>query len=120
MGVVKPNPTFSHSSTAYPKLETTSCPGAGPSHVSSSKNPSIISIEARQRLQARAEAEAEEGVRNRVAGREFLDIVTISKLLAARDQGSNPAEIESLFLLKQGTVGKLGPVGLATPLAAKH
>ncbi len=113
MGVVKPNPTFSHSSTAYLDRQPSHAPSDHSLPASLPKNPTLVSIEARRRLQARAEAELEHFRQAKSPGREFLDIATISRILTARSRGSKPEEIEAHFKLKPETMAGLGCVDLA-------
>ncbi|RYP03950.1 hypothetical protein DL764_004784 [Monosporascus ibericus] len=120
MGVATPNPTLSNSSTARPFAQQ---PGPGrPPHPNSSPDPSypaapgnnatLGTLEARRRLQERAQAEAE------VPGsaREFLDVGTLRQVLNLRARGTPAGEIEARLRLKGGVVARLGKPGIVVPL----
>lgn len=111
MGVATPNPTLSNSSTAssYPGFPEQK-PGA-PSFPPSPQNPTLNALEARQRLQERAEAEYE----NRSQGSEFLDVGTLTQVLIMQGRGVPHADIEKRFRLKKGVVDRLGPKGVTVP-----
>ena len=48
-----------------------------------------------------------------MTGRQFLDVYTIRQILVLRDERKQSAgEIEKALGLRQGTVGRLGPVGV--------
>lgn len=83
-----------------------------------SRNPTLASLEARRQLQERADAEFELLGRRGSPGREFLDVVTISKALAMRERGISAAKIEGHLKLKPGVVARLGRPGVAAPLSS--
>lgn len=116
MGIVNPTPTFSNSSTAGPERTPGDARAPDPRYPSPSKNPTLASLEARRRLQERADAEFDALGRRGSPGREFLDVVTISKALAMREQGISSGKIEEHLNLKPGVVARLGPPGVAAPL----
>ncbi|KAL4974848.1 hypothetical protein BDW66DRAFT_78688 [Aspergillus desertorum] len=102
IGPVMPNPTLSHSST----FNQTHPPSVFPS---TSTNPALLVITARQRISREAEAEAEELGKGGFEGRRYLDAFTIRQILAMRDrQGSGAEEIERALRLKKGVVGRVG------------
>ncbi|KAI0882161.1 uncharacterized protein GGS22DRAFT_191332 [Annulohypoxylon maeteangense] len=111
MGVATPNPTLSNSSTAssYPGFPEQK-PGA-PSFAPLSQNRTLSALEARQRLQERAQAEYED----RSKGSEFLDVGTLTQVLIMQGRGVPHADIEKRFRLKSGVVERLGPKGVTVP-----
>jgi len=108
MGVAQPNPTFSPSSTAAPGPPT-SRPVPGPNYPSPSSNTTLSVLEARRVLEQQADQELGNMGRSTDKGREFLDVATIRDILVLRDQGVDPATIESRLHLRQGVVRRLGP-----------
>ncbi|KAI1392766.1 uncharacterized protein F4822DRAFT_140094 [Hypoxylon trugodes] len=114
MGVATPNPTLSNSSTATPYPEFTGPgPHSGPNFPAAAQNPTLSALDARQRLQDRADIEFE----NIGQGREFLDVGTLRQMLIMQAQGSPAGDIERRLRLKSGVVGRLGPRGVTLPLA---
>ncbi|KAI2472535.1 hypothetical protein F4781DRAFT_342254 [Annulohypoxylon bovei var. microspora] len=111
MGVATPNPTLSNSSTAssYPGFPERGMQGLKFSP--SSQNPTLSALEARQRLQERADAEYED----RSQGSEFLDVGTLTQALIMQGRGVPNADIEKRFRLKKGVVDRLGPKGVTVP-----
>lgn len=67
-------------------------------------------------MQERADAEFDALGRRGSPGREFLDVVTISKALAMRDKGISSGKIEGHLNLKPGVVARLGRSGVTAPL----
>ncbi|KAI0109153.1 hypothetical protein GGR51DRAFT_512944 [Nemania sp. FL0031] len=142
MGVATPFPTLSNSSTAGPfsspsaspsthtqTSSSLSSPSATPSQSQSSsrssnittqtsfypppsQNRTLNALEARRRLQERAEAEFADPSK----GREFLDAGMVRRALLLRDRGVEPAAIEARLKLKSGVVARLGPRGVAVPV----
>ncbi|KAI0384144.1 hypothetical protein F5Y04DRAFT_278146 [Hypomontagnella monticulosa] len=116
MGVATPNPTLSNSSTAIPYAgspEHGPAPQA-PSFPPASQNRTLSALEARQRLQERAQFEFE----NMAQGKEFIDIGTLKQMLAMQARGTPASDIEKRFRLKNGVMGRLGPRGVTLPLGA--
>ncbi|KAI1081911.1 hypothetical protein F5B20DRAFT_37885 [Whalleya microplaca] len=109
MGIATPNPTLSNSSTA---------PGSAPVEQQHfpppTQNATLNALEARRRLQERAQAEFE----NVGRGKEFLDVGTLRQILVLRERGAAPAEIERRLRLKTGVVERLGPEGVTSPLSS--
>nr|POE76662.1 hypothetical protein CFP56_79622 [Quercus suber] len=69
-------------------------------------------LDARARLQERADREFLEAGRSGHAGREFLDVFTLQRILRLRDeQGKQAGEIERVLGLRKGVVGRLGVPG---------
>ncbi|KAL5000034.1 hypothetical protein BDV10DRAFT_41336 [Aspergillus recurvatus] len=102
IGPVTPNPTLSHSST----FNQTHPPSVFPS---TSANPALLVITARQRITREAEAETEELGKGGFEGRRYLDAFTIRQILAMRDkQGIGAEEIERALKLKRGVVRRVG------------
>lgn len=113
IGVVQPNPTYSHSSTASPMsppLQQT--PNSGPVFPSPAKNPVLAALEARERLQREAEEEFENLGLSSSQGRTFLQAGMVRDILVMREKGASEAQIENRFNLRQGVLKKLGPRGL--------
>lgn len=70
-------------------------------------------LEARSRLQDEADKEALEAGSKGHPGRQFLDILTIRRMLVMRDQKGDSAEaIEKSMGLKKGVVDRLGAKGV--------
>jgi hypothetical protein len=115
IGPVVPNPTFSNSSTfnrQIPSQQGQRVAG-GPSVFPDAANPALLVLSSRARIAKAAEEEAESFGRQSHAGREFLDVLTMRKVLSMRDrQGLSETEIERLLRLKKGVVGRLGRRGL--------
>lgn len=116
MGVAQPNPTFSPSSTAtqknqtaadFPRADDYSARPAPSNFPSARDNQTLNVLEARKRLQERADAELE-NLGRRGEGREFMDVGTIRKVLLLRQQGVDEGDIERRFGLKRGSVRRLG------------
>lgn len=114
MGVAQPNPTFSPSSTAaqqFPSPDDYRSAPAPPNFPSARDNQTLSVLEARKRLQERADAEME-NLGRRGEGREFLDVGTIRKVLLLRQRGEGEGDIERRFGLRKGAVGRLGSRGV--------
>lgn len=113
IGVVQPNPTYSHTSTAEPMsspLQQT--PNSGPIFPSPARNPVLNALEARERLQREAEEEFENLGLSNSQGRRFLQAGMIRDILVMREKGASEAQIENRFNLKRGILKRLGPRGL--------
>lgn len=128
LGPVKPYPTFSPSSTSTPFPPPTNPtssssrpsesvgsdapfgPGVFPSPAN---NPAIATLTARSRIQDAVEQEKVDAGRRGFEGRQYLDIVTVRKVLTLRDeQGMKAEDIEKALRLKKGVVAGLGRVGV--------
>ena len=117
IGPVIPMPTLSNSSTfnnqqsPHPARQTdTVFPQAG-------ANPALLVWTARQRAARAAEMEAESFAKPSyaaVAGREYLDALTIRQTLVMREQGLADADIERMLRLKKGLLRRLGGVGVVS------
>lgn len=80
---------------------------------SSSVNPAVAILAARKRIQDAAEQEKVAAGRAGFQGKEFLDIATIRKVLALRDErGMSADEIETTLGLRTHVLQKLGRVGV--------
>jgi hypothetical protein len=112
MGIAQPNPTYSPSSTAFPRPDEPTAQVPGPSYPSSTNNTTLGVLEARRHLQQQADREFELRGKASSSGREFLDAGLIRKILILRQQGTPAADIESQFKLKKGVVNRLGPIGV--------
>lgn len=115
MGVATPNPTLSNSSTAssYPVFPDQGGSSRGANYPSPAQNPTLGALEARQRLQERADLEFERPGR----GREFLDVGTLKQALMMQARGVPAPDIEKRLRLKSGVVERLGPRGVTLPVA---
>jgi hypothetical protein len=70
-------------------------------------------LDARARLQAKAEVEERLGRGPSSKGREFLDVFEMRQALLMRDvQGKTAAQIERKLGLKEGVVARLGGRGV--------
>ncbi|KAI2630382.1 hypothetical protein GGS26DRAFT_559096 [Hypomontagnella submonticulosa] len=114
MGVATPNPTLSNSLTAFPYASSSEHGPApqAPNFPPASQNRTLSALEARQRLQERAQLEFE----NMAQGKEFIDIGTLKQMLALQARGTPASDIEKRFKLKSGVVARLGPKGVTLPL----
>ncbi|KAL6231498.1 hypothetical protein BDW75DRAFT_219938 [Aspergillus navahoensis] len=102
IGPVTPNPTLSHSSTFNQTHPASALP-------STSTNPALLVITARQRITREAESEADGLGKGGFEGRRYLDAFTIRQILAMRDrQGLGAEEIERALRLKRGVVERVG------------
>ena len=115
MGIAQPNPTFSPSSTATAGPDTAQAMPES-AYPSASNNTTLSVLEARQRLQDKADNEFDHTGRSSDKGREFLDVATIRDILALRARGVDSAAIESRLRLKTGVVKRLGPPGMVAAL----
>ncbi|WPG98879.1 Hypothetical protein R9X50_00167900 [Acrodontium crateriforme] len=109
IGPVQPNLTLSPSS-AFGVNAGNSSQLRGPDV---RKNPAIMMLEARARLQDEADKEALDAGSKGHGGRQFLDILTIRRMLVMRDlNGDSPEDIEKSMGLKKGVVDRLGIKGV--------
>lgn len=105
IGPVQPNPTLSPTS-AFGQETRSTAPNPR-------LNPALAVLDARSKLQDRAEAEFLEAGRRGHDGREFLDVYIIRQILTLRDQRKKSAtEIERQLGLKKGVVERLGAAGV--------
>lgn len=126
-----PNPTFSNSSTFNTTTPSNSAlPAASPAGQSftpsasapsqslfpQASNPAVVLLEARQRLAEEAEEEAEDVGRlgKGKKGRKFLEVVSISGVIRAMEEGRDPAVIEEGLGLEKGILRKLGARGVVS------
>ncbi|EGP88547.1 unnamed protein product [Zymoseptoria tritici ST99CH_1A5] len=111
LGPVQPNPTLSPSS-AFPSQHS-SVQGQRPTAPDPRKNPAVMVLTARSKLQEEAEAEFMESGTRGHAGRQFLDVYTIRQILTMRDEKrQSAAAIEKRLGLKPGVVERLGAAGV--------
>lgn len=104
LGPVQPNPTLSPSSAFTPGN------AARPTAPDPRRNPAIMILDARSKLQDQADEEFMAAGRRGHAGRQFLDATTIRQVLMLRDHQRMPtSEIETELRLKSGVVDRLGP-----------
>ncbi|KAE9367185.1 hypothetical protein N431DRAFT_487576 [Stipitochalara longipes BDJ] len=75
-------------------------------------NPAVSLLTARYRLAEEAEREFANIGKAGGEGRQFLDVVTIRKLLEMREAGVEGGEIERRLELRKGVVGRLGMRGV--------
>ncbi|CAN8101360.1 unnamed protein product [Discula destructiva] len=116
LGVVQPNPTYSHSSTA------TNTPSylhqsenSGPIFPAASQNAVLSALEVRRRVQQEAEQEFENLGLSSSQGRRFLHAGMIRDILVMRERGASETQIEKRFNLRKGVVKTLGPSQLYRP-----
>ncbi|EME87244.1 uncharacterized protein MYCFIDRAFT_44464 [Pseudocercospora fijiensis CIRAD86] len=106
IGPVQPNPTLSPTSAFNPNQAARSGPDPR-------QNPAVLVLEARAKLQEKAEIEFMEAGRRAHTGREFLDVYQIRQILTMRDQqGRKDEDIERRLGLKKGAVSRLGMHGI--------
>lgn len=120
IGVVQPNPTYSHSSTAttpssHPNSQLEQTEHSGPIFPAASQNAVLSALEARRRVQREAEEEFENLGLSSSQGRNFLHAGMIRDILVMRERGANETAIENRFNLKRGVVKRLGPPHLYKP-----
>ncbi|KAK6390799.1 hypothetical protein LTR65_005403 [Meristemomyces frigidus] len=114
IGPVQPNPTLSPSS-AFPHPNNPNSPAQAsrPAGPDPRRNPAIMVLDARSRLQAAADIEFQGAARSGGDGRQFLDVYMIRQILVQRDEkGKSAAEIERSMGLKKGVVDRLGANGV--------
>jgi hypothetical protein len=75
------------------------------------QNPAVSLLTARYRLAEEAEREFA-SLGKKGEGRQFLDAITIRKVLEMRDEGVEGGEIERRLELRRGVVGRLGRKGV--------
>lgn len=108
LGPVQPNPTLSPTS-AFQSQDN----GIRRNTPDPRKNPAIMVLSARSRLQDEAEVEFEENGRRGNVERQYLDVYTIRQILQMRDtRKQNAKEIEKVLGLKEGVVERLGGKGV--------
>lgn len=116
MGVAQPNPTYSPSSTAVPysNPNPVSHPlgPVAPSSTSPKANVTLSALEARRRMQHKAEVEFEAMGTNSGKGRSFVDMRTLIDAIHLLDCGVPQADIERRLRLKTGLLDKLGRPGI--------
>jgi len=77
------------------------------------KNPALMVIQARERIEKRWEEESEGLGRGSFAGRTLISAKEITEVLKLRDQkGMDSGEIEKQLRLKSGLVATLGASGM--------
>lgn len=129
MGIVDPNPTYSHSSRAgdayNPPSSSSSnhlggmpSSAAGPIFPSSRANPTLTALDARRRIQERADADTEhfQQVGLRGARRRYVDMRTLADALQLLDKGVPAREVESKMGMEEGLLNRLGRKGVVTHL----
>ncbi|KAJ4327917.1 hypothetical protein N0V84_001590 [Fusarium piperis] len=117
MGIAQPNPTYSPSSTASSQLGPQA--PLGPSFAPSRSNPTLVALEARQRLQDEAEEDFA-AIGRGVEGRRFLDMRTVVDAMKLRDRGVADKEIESRLRIQPGLLGRLGPQGILSHVTSPN
>lgn len=115
MGAAQPNPTYSPSSTASHHGDPQHQSQPAPNYPSASDNATLGVLEARRRLQEKADAELENMGKSTDKGRELLDVGLIRRVLVLRQRGERDAVIEERLHLKPGVVRRLGPPGVVEP-----
>ncbi|KAK5716109.1 hypothetical protein LTR15_009934 [Elasticomyces elasticus] len=114
LGPVQPNPTLSPSS-AFPHPGNPNNPSHDPRPLGPDprKNPAIMVLNSRARLQDEADLEFQQAGRRGHEGRQFLDVYMIRQILVERDvKGRSAAEIEKKMGLRKGVVERLGARGV--------
>lgn len=109
LGAVQPNPTQSHSSVFPSHQQNPSMKNIFPDP---RKNPALLVLDSRNKIQDAADAEFLEAGRRGFEGRQFLDVGTLRHILMLRERGVRESKIENDLGLKAGVVARLGPVGL--------
>ncbi|GAB7357157.1 hypothetical protein MBLNU459_g8150t1 [Dothideomycetes sp. NU459] len=115
LGAVQPNPTLSPSSL-FPSSPSNQRSASFPSAPDPRKNPAIMVLEARARLQDEAEREFMAAGRRGHGGRRFLDVGVVRQALLMRERGMADADIERHLGLGAGVVGELGAKGIFEPM----
>ncbi|KAK5686844.1 hypothetical protein LTR17_026797 [Elasticomyces elasticus] len=114
LGPVQPNPTLSPSS-AFPHPGNPNNPSHDPRPLGPDpqKNPAIMVLDSRARLQDEADLEFQQAGRRGHEGRQFLDVYMIRQILVERDvKGRSAADIEKKMGLRKGVVERLGARGV--------
>jgi hypothetical protein len=123
LGPVQPFPTASNSSTFAPtpqvvKSSSSSKSTSSPStrqqiFPSTSSNPALLIVQARDQIAKVFEQESESLGRGSFTGRTLISAAEIKALLSMRDDGrKQPSEIEQQLRLRHGLVAKLGQNGV--------
>ncbi|UKZ49299.1 hypothetical protein TrVGV298_003544 [Trichoderma virens] len=118
MGIVQPNPTLSHSSTASPNLspESLDVP-PGPLFPPARRNTTLSVLEARRRLEQIASEDLE--IMGRDGGRRRqADMRTIIDAVQLLNNGISVVDVEKRLRLTPGLLSKLGPAGVLTHIPA--
>jgi hypothetical protein len=124
LGPVQPAPTASNSSTFAPTPQVVKSSSSSKSprskysgqkaFPSTSSNPALLIVQARERLASVYEEESESLGKGSFYGRTLISAAEIKDVLSMRDDSKRPpGEIEKRLKLRQGTVGKLGQNGVA-------
>ncbi|KAL7939219.1 hypothetical protein V8C35DRAFT_275073 [Trichoderma chlorosporum] len=118
MGIVQPNPTLSHSSTASSNLspESLDVP-PGPLFPPAKQNTTLSVLEARRRLE-RIAAEDLENMGRDGGRRRQADMRTILDAVQLLNDGIPVVDIEKRLRLTPGLLSKLGPAGVLTHIPA--
>ena len=113
MGIAEPNPTYSPSSIASSDaVDGPYAPPQGPAFPSTRNNTTLSVLEARRRLQLRADEDFEAMGRASSTGRRFVDVRIVVEALKLRERGMPTAEIEKKLSLQPNLLGKLGRPGV--------
>jgi hypothetical protein len=118
MGIVQPNPTYSHSSTASPNFspESLAVP-PGPLFPPAKQNTTLSVLDARRRLERVAAEDLE--IMGRDGGRcRLANMRTILDAVQLLNSGAPVADIEKRLRLAPGLLGRLGPSGVLTHIPA--
>jgi hypothetical protein len=96
-------------------MENEPPPGMFPDAATMRTNPALMVLQARSRLQEKADKEFDNVGRHGAEGREFLDVYMVTDALKMRRSGMSIGEIEKKMGLKSGIMAKFGEVGLLEP-----
>ncbi|KAL1303845.1 hypothetical protein AAFC00_000302 [Neodothiora populina] len=110
LGPVQPNPILSNSS-AFPQRSNMSG-NPWPVGPDPKKNPALMVLESRNRIQEDADREFLEAGRTGFEGRKFLDVGALRQILMMKERGMSGEKIEKTLELRPGLVARLGPAGL--------
>jgi len=103
MGIVQPNPTLSHSSSATP--HSTSINAL--KNADGRQNPTLTALDVRQRLQQEAEEQTILHGGNS-AGRRFVDMRAIVDAMRLLNRGMDQMEVEKRLKMQTGALARLG------------
>jgi hypothetical protein len=96
----------------FTSLDQKPPPGLFPDAASMRNNPALLILQARKRLQEKANYEFDNVGRKDFEGRETMDVYMVTDALKMRQSGMSLEDIEKRLGLKKGVMAKLGERGL--------
>ncbi|KAG9256158.1 uncharacterized protein F5Z01DRAFT_651265 [Emericellopsis atlantica] len=106
MGIVQPNPTLSHTSSATP--HSTSSSALKKARPDGRQNPTLTALDVRQRLQQEADEQAVLLGGGNTAERRFVDMRAIVDAMRMLNRGMNQNQVEKRLRMQTGALARLG------------